>query len=482
MSGSVEVVAYNGTVGEADSGYSSDVANLNVFYESGDFAWILTSSALVLLMIPGVGFFYSGLARRKSALSLIMLAMLSVAVVDFQWFFWGYSLAFSHTGSAYIGDLSNFGLMKTLAQPSVGSPKIPDLLFCLYQGMFAAITPALAIGAAVDRARILPCIVFILVWSTIVYDPIAYWTWNANGWSFKLGGLDFAGGTPVHISSGAAALAFSIMLGKRTGYAKSAGLPYRPHNVTHIVLGTVFLWVGWFGFNGGSALAANLRAVMACIVTHLAASVGAITWVLMDYRLEKKWSVVGFCSGAISGLVAITPASGYVTPWAAVVFGVVGGIGCNVATKLKFYLGADDALDIFAVHAVGGIIGNLLTGLFAADYIVALDGFSVLPGGWVNHNYIQLAYQLADSVAGFSYSFVLTCVILFLMNLIPGLSLRVSPEDEDIGVDDVQLGEFAYDYVEIQRHTSDIITGHSDHERVGSSRGSVPEKSAEAVV
>ncbi|KAI0490227.1 ammonium transporter [Xylaria cf. heliscus] len=484
MSGSVQVAPYNGTTGVADPGYSTDVANLNIFYESGDFAWIITSSALVLLMIPGVGFFYSGLARRKSALSLIMLSMISVAVVDFQWFFWGYSLAFSHTGSAYIGDLSNFGLMKTLAQPSVGSTKIPDLLFCLFQGMFAAITPALAIGAAVDRARILPCIVFIFVWSTIVYDPIAYWTWNANGWSFKLGGLDFAGGTPVHISSGAAALAFSIMLGKRTGYAKSAGLPYRPHNVTHIVLGTVFLWVGWFGFNGGSALASNLRAVMACIVTHLAACVGGITWVLLDYRLEKKWSVVGFCSGAISGLVAITPASGYVTPWAAVIFGVVGGIGCNVATKLKFVMGADDALDIFAVHGIGGIIGNLLTGLFAADYIANLDGFSSIPGGWINHNYIQLAYQIADSVAGFSYSFVLTCVILFLLNLIPGLSLRVAPEEEDIGIDDIQLGEFAYDYVELQRHTSDIIIAqHGDHERASSSKGSViPEKSPEATV
>ncbi|KAI1174411.1 ammonium transporter [Nemania sp. FL0916] len=432
-------------------------------------------------MIPGVGFFYSGLARRKSALSLIMLSMLSVAVVDFQWFFWGYSLAFSHTGSAYIGDLSNFGLMKTLAQPSVGSPKIPDLLFCLYQGMFAAITPALAIGAAVDRARLLPCILFIFIWSTIVYDPIAYWTWNANGWSYKLGGLDFAGGTPVHISSGAAALAFSFMLGKRTGYAKSAGLPYRPHNVTHIVLGTVFLWVGWFGFNGGSALAANLRAVMACIVTHLAASVGGITWMLLDYRLEKKWSVVGFCSGAISGLVAITPASGFVTPWAAVIYGVVGGIGCNVATKLKFLMGADDALDIFAVHAVGGIIGNLLTGLFAASWIAHLDGFSVIPGGWLDHNYIQLAFQLADSVAGFSYSFVLTCVILFVLNLIPGLSLRVSPEEEDIGIDDGQLGEFAYDYVELQRHTSDIIT-HDTHELPTSSRGSIREKSADSAV
>ncbi|KAI1817217.1 ammonium transporter [Poronia punctata] len=481
MSGSVPVIEYDGIIGVADPGYSSGETNLNVFYESGDFTWILTSSALVLLMIPGVGFFYSGLARRKSALSLIMLSMLSVAVVQFQWFFWGYSLAFSHTGSSYIGDLSNFGLMKTLAQPSVGSSKIPDLLFCLFQGMFAAITPALAIGAAVDRARVLPCIVFIFIWSTIVYDPIAYWTWNANGWSFKLGGLDFAGGTPVHISSGAAALAFSVMLGKRTGYAKSAGLPYRPHNVTHIVLGTVFLWVGWFGFNGGSALAANLRAVMACIVTHIAASVGAITWVLLDYRLEKKWSVVGFCSGAIAGLVAITPASGFVTPWAAVIYGIVGGIGCNVATKLKFLLGADDALDIFAVHGVGGIIGNLLTGIFAADYIAALDGSSEIPGGWINHNYIQLAYQIADSVAGFSYAFVLTCIILFLLNLVPGLSLRVSPEDEDTGIDDVQLGEFAYDYVELQRHTSDITPTHIIHERSGSSKGSVPEKAAELV-
>lgn len=212
----------------------------------------------------------------------------------------------------------------------------------------------------------LPCIVFMLIWSTIVYDPIAYWTWNSTGWSFIMGGLDFAGGTPVHISSGAAALAYSLMLGKRTGYSKSAGLPYRPHNVTHVILGTVFLWVGWFGFNGGSALAANLRAVMACIVTHIAASVGGITWCLLDYRLEKKWSAVGFCSGAVAGLVAITPGSGYVAPWAAVVFGVVGGVVCNIATKLKFLIGVDDALDIFAVHAIGGIAGNICTAFFAA--------------------------------------------------------------------------------------------------------------------
>ncbi|KAK3901345.1 ammonium transporter AmtB-like domain-containing protein [Staphylotrichum tortipilum] len=473
------LTTYDGVTGVADPGGDSmaEGFDFNLYYGAGDFAWIMTSSALVLLMIPGVGFFYSGLARRKSALALIWLSLISIAVVGFQWFFWGYSLTFSHTGSAYIGDLSNFGLMKVLGQPSVGSGKIPDLLFMLYQGMFAAITPALAIGAAADRGRMLPCVVFIFIWSTIVYDPIAYWTWNGNGWSFKMGGLDFAGGTPVHISSGAAALAYSLMLGKRTGYTKVNGLPYRPHNVTHVVLGTVFLWVGWFGFNGGSALGANLRAVMACVVTHIAACMGGFTWCLLDYRLEKKWSTVGFCSGVIAGLVAITPAAGYVPPWSAVIFGVVGGIVCNFATKLKFLLGVDDALDVFAEHAVGGIAGNLMTGLFAADYIAKLDGFSSIPGGWVNHNYIQLGYQLADSVAGFSYSFVMTCVILFLMNLVPGLSLRVSAEEEEIGLDDGELGEFAYDYVEITRAIDGALTGMSGSPS-HSIKGDTPEKLA----
>lgn len=211
----------------------------------------------------------------------------------------------------------------------------------------------------------LPCVVFMFVWATLIYDPIACWTWNSSGWSFRMGGLDFAGGTPVHISSGSAALAYSLMLGKRRGHGTHE-LNYRPHNVTHIVLGTVFLWVGWFGFNGGSALSGNMRAVMACVVTNLAASVGGITWCLLDYRLEQKWSTVGFCSGVIAGLVAITPGSGYVPSWAAVIYGVVGGAACNYATKLKFVIGVDDALDIFAEHGVGGIVGNILTAFFAA--------------------------------------------------------------------------------------------------------------------
>ncbi|KAI1320241.1 ammonium transporter [Xylariaceae sp. FL0255] len=443
----VQKYPYNGTTPTGGSGL---LDNLNIFYESGDIGWMITATALVLLMIPGVGFFYSGLARRKSALSLIWLSVMATAVTTFQWFFWGYSLTFSHFASSYIGDLSNFGFRNVLAQPSVGSSRIPDLLFAVYQGMFSAITVALATGAVAERGRMLPCVVFMLIWSTIIYDPIACWTWNPHGWSNKLGGLDFAGGTPVHISSGAAALAYSMMLGKRRGHGTHE-LNYRPHNVTHIVIGTVFLWVGWFGFNAGSALSANMRAVMAAVVTNLAACTGGITWCVLDYRLERRWSTVGFCSGVVAGLVAITPGSGFVPSWAAVPFGVLGASFANYATKLKFVLGIDDALDIFAVHAVGGVVGNILTGFFAADYIAHLDGTTIIPGGWINHNYIQLAYQLADSVAGGAYSFGGTVIILFVINLIPGLKLRASEDAEILGIDDAEIGEFAYDYVELTR-------------------------------
>ncbi|KKK12560.1 hypothetical protein AOCH_004329 [Aspergillus ochraceoroseus] len=429
-------VAYNGT---GANGGDSLTEDLNIYYSSGDIAWVITSTALVLLMIPGVGFFYSGLARRKSALSLIWLSIMSVGVVSFQWFFWGYSLAFSHGAGSYIGNLDNFGFKGVLAAPSVGSSKVPDLLFAVFQGMFAAITVALAVGAVAERGRMLPCMVFVFIW-----------TWS----------LDFAGGTPVHIVSGTTALAYSLMLGKRRGHGTHE-LNYRPHNVTHVVIGTVFLWVGWFGFNAGSALSANLRAVMAAVVTNLAASVGGVTWCLLDYRLERKWSTVGFCSGVICGLVAITPGSGFVTPWAAFIFGVVGAAACNYATKLKYLIQVDDALDIFAVHGIGGFVGNVLTGLFAADYIAHLDGVTEIPGGWINHNYIQLGYQLADSVSGMAYSFFGSCIILFIINMIPGLSLRATEEDEILGIDDAEIGEFAYDYVEVTR---DVISSPSSEQ------------------
>lgn len=320
--------------------------------------------------------------------------------------------------------------------------------------MFACITVALAVGAVAERGRMLPCVVFMFIWSTIVYDPIACWTWNSSGWAFKMGGLDFAGGTPVHIASGAAALAYSYALGKRSGHGTQA-LNFRPHNVTHIVIGTVFLWVGWFGFNAGSALSANLRAIMAAVVTNLSAGVGGVTWCLVDYRLEGKWSTVGFCSGVVAGLVAITPASGYVPAWAAVPFGVIAGIGCNFATQLKYWISADDALDIFAVHGIGGIIGNVLTAFFAADYIAHLDGVTEIEGGWLNRNWKQLGFQLADSAAGLTWSFAISMLILYVLNLIgrvlPCMRLRATPHEQELGIDDVELGEFAYDYVELIR-------------------------------
>ncbi|TKA78640.1 hypothetical protein B0A55_02669 [Friedmanniomyces simplex] len=447
----VPYVAYNGS---GPTGGDSLTENLNVFYESGDIAWMITSTALVLLMIPGVGFFYSGLARRKSALSLIWLSVMATAVTTFQWFFWGYSLTFSHHAGKYIGALDNIGFRNVLAQPSVGSARIPDLMFAVYQGMFSAITVALAVGAICERGRMLPCVIFMFIWATVVYDPIACWTWNPSGWVYQLGGLDFAGGTPVHISSGSAALAYCYLLGPRTGYGTQA-LNYRPHNVTHIVLGTVFLWVGWFGFNAGSALSAKMRAVMAAVVTNLAACTGGITWCLVDYRLERKWSTVGFCSGVIAGLVAITPGSGFVPPWSAIVYGVCAGIGCNFATQIKYWVHADDGLDIFAVHGIGGLIGNLLTGLFAADYIAHLDGYTVIAGGWLNRHWLQLAIQLCDSVVGMAYSFTVTALILgtmsYLGNHLPFLKLRITPEQEKLGVDEAEIGEFAYDYVELVR-------------------------------
>lgn len=428
------------------NGGDSRTEDLNVFFVQGDLAWIMTSTALVFIMTTaGVGFFYSGLARRKSALSLIWLALMSHCVISLQWFIWGYSLVFSKNGSPILGTLANACFRETLAYPAGA---IPDLLFAIYQNMFATITAALAIGAAAERGRMLPCIVFVFVWSTIVYDPLAHWTWSSNGWLYGHA-LDFAGGTPVHISSGTAALAYSIMLGKRRGHGTHE-LNYRPHNVAHVVLGTIFLFFGWFGFNGGSAAAANLNAVIACVVTNIAACMGGIVWCLMDYRLERKWSTVGMCSGIIAGLVAITPASGYVPPWSAVIIGAVGAAVCNYATKLKYLIGVDDALDIFAVHGIGGMAGDILTALFAADYIMGTSGSvgaDLGSGGWLSHHYVQLGWQLADLCAGFSWTFVFTCIILFIMNLIPGLSLRASESDELKGIDDAEIGEFAYDFV-----------------------------------
>ena len=276
------------------------------------------------------------------------------------------------------------------------------------------------------------------------------WAWGANGWAYQWGVMDYAGGGPVEIGSGLSALAYSWILGRRQ---EKMMLNFRPHNVSLITLGTVFLWFGWLGFNGGSSFGANLRAVMACWNTNLTANFAAMTWVLLDWRLARKWSMVGWCSGAISGLVAATPASGYLTPWASVVLGVATGVVANFGTKVKYWVKIDDSMDVFAEHGIAGMVGLFFNGVFGAEYIIGLDGVNTgsIPGGWIEHNWKQLYIQIAYIAAGTAWAFVVSAIIAKLIDLVPGLHLRASEEAELLGMDDDQLGEFAYDYVEVRR-------------------------------
>ncbi|QRV89574.1 ammonium transporter [Ceratobasidium sp. AG-Ba] len=401
-------------------------------------------------MVPGLGFLYSGLSRRKNALALLWVVVFSNAVTIFQWYFWGYSLAFSATATnGYIGNLRHFGLQHVLADPSPGSPLIPDLLYSFYQLEFCCVTVAILMGGVAERGRVMPAMVFSFLWATLVYCPVACWAWNVNGWGFKWGVLDYAGGGPVEIGSGVGGLAFSWVIGRRS---QSQLLNFRPHNVSLVVLGTFMLWFGWLGFNAGSAFGANLRAVMAAWNTNITAAFAGVTWCLLDFRLERKYTMVGFCSGTIAGLVAATPASGYIPPWASVVLGIVTGAVCNYATKIKYLVGIDDALDLFAEHAVGGILGLLANGLFADDVIIALDGVNTaVPGGWIRHNYKQLYIQFAYVCAACAYVFVMTAILAKLVDICPGLGLRASEQGEILGMDDDQIGEFAQDFVEVRR-------------------------------
>lgn len=441
-------VEFNGT--DPWLGGDSAVENVNQWYQSGDQAFILVSAFLVLFMVPGIAFLYSGLARRKSALSMLWVTMMSFSVVVFQWYFWGYSLAFSlESNNPFIGDLTHFGLRKILAAPSQGSPLVPGLLYSFYQMMFAAVTSALVIGSVAERGRVFPAMVFIFCWLTLVYCPLTFWVWCSNGWAFKWGVFDYAGGGPVEIGSGLSALAYSWVLGRRN---ERMMMNFRPHNISLITLGTCFLWFGWLGFNGGSAFGANLRAAIACWNTCLTAMFAAMTWCILDFRLAKKWSMVGWCSGCISGLVAATPASGFITPWASLILGIVAGVACNFGTKIKFMIRIDDSLDVFAEHGIGGIVGLIFNAFFAADWVIGLDGVNTeVTGGFLNKNWKQLYIQIAYIFATCAYSFVMSAVIAKIIDLIPGLKLRASEEAELLGLDDDQHGEFSYDYVEVRR-------------------------------
>ncbi|KAI8917260.1 hypothetical protein PhCBS80983_g03336 [Powellomyces hirtus] len=420
-------------------------------------AFIIICSALVFFMTPGLGLFYSGMSRTKNALSLIMISMLSMSIITIQWVLFGFSLSFSETGGRFIGnfDMAGFKGLGASALP-LTAPQIPGILFALFQMQFATITAALIFGSVAERIRLMPAMLFVFVWSTVVYNPVAYWTWSARGWLKSLscldtitsdlpcmiGGLDFAGGGPVHIASGFSGLAYCLMAGKR----HRTDEPFKAHNMTNVFLGLALLWYGWYGFNAGSALAATPRAAMAGLVTTLSAAAGSLFWVLCDYVLHRKLSGLGFCSGAVAGLVGITPAAGYVEPWAAIVIGGVTAVCCNLACRLKTTLGFDDSLDAWGVHGVGGVVGGILTGVFARKWIAGLDG-AVIEGGWVDGNFIQVGYQLAGCVTIAAWAFFVSLIILFVIDKIPGFHIRPNAEDHLLGNDLGEMGEVAYEIV-----------------------------------
>ena len=389
--------------------------------DSGSIAWLLTSSALVLLMTPGLAFFYGGLVRGRNTISTIMLSFMSIAVVSVVWVLWGYSIAFG-PGGPVVGDLSLIGLN--------GIAPGDEMLFVIFQMMFAIITPALITGAMVERFKFTTYLVFLVVWVTVVYAPVAHWVWAEKGWLFELGALDFAGGTVVHINAGIAAVAAAMLLGKRRSPA------LEPGNVPYVVIGAALLWFGWFGFNAGSGLAADGVAISAFLVTNTAAAAAALTWGILSQIQNNRMSAAGVATGAVGGLVAITPAAGFVGVMGALAIGFGAGVFCYAAVLLRPRLNLDDALDVFAVHGIGGIWGALATGIFA---VAAIGGTK----GLIEGNAGQMVTQFVGIVATLAYSFVVSLLILKALDMIPGLGLRVSEREEDQGLDVSAHGERA---------------------------------------
>ena len=405
--------------------------------DTGDTAWVLMSTALVMLMTPALGFFYGGLVRQKNVLATLMHSFGILAMISVVWVLWGYTLAFGpDAGGGFVGNLDWIGLTDVEQTPSdLYAVTIPHLLFMMFQGMFAIITVALITGAFAERFRLKALVVFAIAWSTLVYSPIAHWVWSTEGWLFDLGSLDFAGGTVVHISSGVAALVAALVVGRRVGFKTEK---MDPHNLTYTILGAGLLWFGWFGFNAGSALGANGLAANAFVVTNTAAAMGAMTWLTATWIRDGRPSVLGAAAGAVAGLVAITPAAGFVDASSAVVIGFGAGILCYAAVGfLKERLGVDDALDVFAVHGVGGIWGALATGLFADKSINAAGDDGLFFG-----NAAQLWEQAVAVVVVAGFSAVATFVILKAIEYTIGL--RVPEEEEVAGLDPTTHGEFGY--------------------------------------
>ena len=412
--------------------------------DTGDTAFVLISAALVLLMTPALALFYGGMCRTKNVLSTIMQSFFIIGIISIQWVLFGYSLAFGPDIGHFIGSLDWIGLSGVGNSPNADyAATIPHSAFMIFQGMFAVITPALITGAFAERMKFSAFAVFTVVWATLVYDPVAHWVWGVGGWLREMGVLDFAGGTVVHIISGVSGLVIALMIGKRRGYGSEVMLP---HHLPMTVLGAGLLWFGWFGFNAGSALGANEIASNAFVVTHVSAAAATVSWVLAEWLMHGKPTVLGAASGCIAGLVSITPAAGFVSPLSAVAIGLLGGVICYLSVSVvKAKLGYDDSLDAFGVHGVGGAWGALATGLFASKAVNEAGADGLLFG-----NAAQFTNQLIGVAASILFAAVMTFVIIKIMGLV--MDLRVSEAQEMQGLDLSEHGERGYSY-------QDLVTG-----------------------
>ena len=409
----------------------------NLRIDTGDTAWLLVCTALVMLMTPGLALFYGGMVRRKNVLSTILQSFIALGVISVQWVVYGYSLAFGPDVRHFIGNL-DWSFLNTVGltpNPDYAAT-VPHQAFMAFQLMFAVITPALITGAFAERFKFGAYVLLLLLWSTFVYDPIAHWVWGVGGWIHNLGALDFAGGLVVHLSSGVAALAAALVVGRRKGYGHDI-MP--PHNLTMTLLGAGILWFGWFGFNAGSALASGALATSAFVATHLAAAAATLSWVVVEWIDRKKPTLLGAASGCVAGLVAITPASGFVGPVSALAIGIVAGALCFYGVQIKNKFGYDDSLDVVGVHGVGGAFGALATGIFASKLINSSGADGLIFG-----NASLVGIQALSVVAAASYSFVVSWIILTILDRTIGL--RVSTEEEVEGLDLSQHGESGYTF------------------------------------
>ena len=417
--------------------------------DTGDTAWVLMSAALVLLMTPGLAFFYGGMVRSKSVLNMLMMSFVTIGIVSVLWTLFGFSVAFGAGGNGFMGDFGYVGLGEAMNQMTTvngAEYKIPLLVFSMFQLMFAIITPALISGAIADRAKFLGWSVFVTFWTTIVYFPVAHWVFdfgdadgNGAGWLAALGVQDFAGGTAVHINAGAAGLALAIILGKRNGWPNTQ---FRPHNLPLVMLGAGLLWFGWFGFNAGSALGANGLAGLAFANTMVCAAAAMLGWIVVEKLRDGHPTSLGAASGAVAGLVAVTPACASIVPWAAVLLGLLAGGICALAVKLKFRFGFDDSLDVVAVHLVGGLIGCLFIGFFGTGRVAGAGGASA-DGLFYGGGLELLGKQALGAGAVLAYSFVITMILGLAIDKTIGF--RLDPEDQDAGIDLVEHAETGYE-------------------------------------